>query len=63
MQLKMKGNTDQLVKLEEEASLLQKNFEIMGPTTQSLRNLQEDVLAAKIKYKSPPLLPMNKTLF
>ena len=42
MQLKMKGNTDQLVKMEEEASLLEKNFEIMGPTTQSLRNLQGD---------------------
>lgn len=56
MQLKMKGNTDQLVKMEEEASLLQKNFEIMGPTTQSLRNLQEDVLAAKIKYNPHPAL-------
>lgn len=56
MQLKMKGNTDQLVKMEEEASLLQKNFEIMGPTTQSLRNLQEDVLAAKIKCNPHPAL-------
>lgn len=54
MQLKMKGNTDQLVKMEDEASLLQKSFEIMGPTTQSLRNLQGDVLAAKIKYSPHP---------